>query len=94
MKKIIFLATTITMLTFVACKKVKNETMTVVRDCTGTYLRLNEKDYNVCNLEKVLSFPDRVSVIATFKKINNCTSRAVCHTFHENEGWIYVEKIK
>lgn len=94
MKKIIFIATAITLLTLVACKKVKNETMTVVRDCTGTYLRLNEKDYNVCNFEKVSSFPDGVSVIATFKKIKNCTSRAVCLTFHENEGWIHVEKIK
>lgn len=94
MKKIIFIATTITLLTLVACKKEKNETITVVRDCTGTYLRLNGKDYNVCNFERVASFPDGVSVIATFRKIKNCTSRAVCHIFHENEGWIHVEKIK
>ncbi|MES2398151.1 MAG: hypothetical protein V4549_19205 [Bacteroidota bacterium] len=94
MKKIFFIAITITLLTLVACKKVKNETMTVVRDCTGTYLRFNEKDYNVCNLEKVSSFPDGVSVTATFRKIKNCTSRAVCLIFHKNEGWIHVEKIK
>lgn len=68
--------------------------MTVVRDCTGTYLRFNEKDYNVCNLEKVSSFPNGILVTATFKKIKNCTGGAICHMYHENEGWIQVEKIK
>jgi len=94
MKKIIFIATTITLLTLIACKKVKNETMTVVRDCSGTYLHFNGKDYNVCNLEKVSSFSDGASVIATFRKIKNCTSGVVCLIYHENEGWIHVEKIK
>ena len=94
MKKTIFIATTVALFTLFACKKVKNETMTVVRDCTGTYLQFNGKDYNVCNLEKVSSFPDGASVIATFRKIKNCTSRTVCLMYHENEGWIQVEKIK
>lgn len=72
--------------------------MTVPRDCTGTYLNYNGKDYRVCNLEAVASFPGGSSVTATFKKIKKCTDSAqdafVCMMVHENEGWITVEKIK
>ena len=72
--------------------------MTVIRDCTGTYLRLDGKDYHVCNLEKVSSYPNGTNVVVTFKKIKDCTGLAndaiVCQMLHANEGWIEVEKIK
>ena len=72
--------------------------MTVVRDCTGTYLRFKGKDYHVCNLEKVSSFSDGTTVTATFKKIKECNGSAnnvgTCLIIHDNEGWINVEKIK
>lgn len=48
--------------------KKKNGTMTVVKDCTGEYFRFYNKDYRVCNLDKVSSFPDGAKVKATFKK--------------------------
>ena len=28
-------------------------TATVVKDCTGTYLRINKEDYQVCNADTV-----------------------------------------
>jgi len=73
--------------------------MTVERDCTGTYLRLNGKDYHVCNLEKVSEFPDGVSVKAAFERIDICTGSAmddaiVCDMLHQNEGWIEVKNIR
>ncbi len=80
------------------CKKEINKIVTVVRDCTGTYLRFDGKDYQVCNLEKVSSFSDGSIVTATFKSINVCNGPAkdsvVCLMIHHNEGWIEVEKIK
>ena len=81
-----------------ACKKELNQTVTVERDCTGTYLRLDRKDYQVCNLEKVTSFSDGATARAKFKKIGECTSSArdtiVCKMLHRNEGWIEVSKIE
>lgn len=98
MKKIFFIATTLFLLTQYSCKKVKNETMTVIKDCTGVYLRFLGKDYAVCNLDKVASFSDGATVTATFKKIKECNdigqSIFVCMLWHESEGWIEVEKIK
>ena len=83
---------------FPSCKKERSQTLTVERNCTGTYLRLDGKDYKVCNLEKVSSFSDGTTVTATFKKIDECNGAAkdavVCQTLHPNEGWIEVDEIK
>ncbi len=100
MKKsnLIFLILLVLTALFPSCKKERNQTVTVERDCTGTYLRLDGKDYQVCNLEKVSSFSDGATVTATFKKINECNGSAkdaiVCYMLHANEGWIEVDKIK
>jgi SH3-like domain-containing protein len=72
--------------------------MTVVKDCTGTYLRYKEKDYHVCNLEMTSSYENGALVTATVKKIKECKGSAmneiVCAMIHDNEGWILIEKIK
>ena len=72
--------------------------MTVIRDCTGTYLRWDGKDYQVCNLEKVSSFPDSAAVTVIFKKMNKCGSAKdidfSCSMMHPNAGWIEVHTIK
>lgn len=72
--------------------------MKVVKDCTGVYLRFNSKDYRVCNLDKVSSFPDGATVKTTFKKIDSCSDPGqtvfVCNLYHESEGYINVEKIE
>lgn len=98
MKKSILIATFITILTLVSCKKEKNERVSVVRDCTGTYLHFNGKDYQVCNSDKLSSFENGMTVKATFKRIKTCNGSAnketVCLMIHSNEGWIEVEKIE
>jgi hypothetical protein len=100
MKKrtLIFLTLVVLITILLSCQKKRNRTVTVERDCTGTYLRLDGKDYRVCNLEKVSSFSDGAFVTATFKKIKECNGSAkdsiVCEMLHINEGWINVEIIK
>lgn len=100
MKKnnLIFLFLLVLTTLFPGCKKERNQSVTVERDCTGTYLRLNGKDYQVCNLDKVAPFSDGATVTATFRKIKKCNGLAedaiVCYMLHTNEGWIEVDKIK
>jgi hypothetical protein len=76
----------------------KIQTTTVKRDCTGTFLLLDGKDYQVCNVYKVSSFSDGATVTATFKKIQECNGPAkdalVCRMFHANQAWIQIENIK
>ncbi len=92
-KSVTFLAVFFLLLVF-SCKKVKQEKMTVIRDCTGTYLRFDGKDYHVCNLEKLETFPDNAAVTASFRKVDSCTDNAACLMFHENEGWVEITDIR
>lgn len=71
--------------------------MTVIRDCTGTYLRQDGKDYNVCNLSILDAYRDGATVHARFRRVTECTEasdRIICMMFHENEGWIQVEHVR
>ena len=84
-------------LLFSSCKKVTHDPVTVVRDCTGTYLRYNEKDWHVCNPEKLDGIQDGQAIKATYKKINDCPAAenwTVCLMIHENKGWIEILKVE
>jgi len=89
---IIFIAFTLIFST--SCSKYEN--MVVVKDCTGSYLRFNEKDYHICNIKLVDSYENGAEVKASFEKIDNCPEGdgVVCMMLHENEGWINITKIK
>ena len=82
--------------TFISCSKVNDKNVTVVKDCTGSYLRLNNKDYHICNIEIVKPYDSGTEVKASFKKIDDCPDcdEAVCEMFHDSEGWINVTKIE
>ena len=75
MKSQAFLVTTLTTIlltTLISCSKVNNKNMTVIKDCTGSYLRFNGKDYHICNIEMVESFANGVEVEGSFEKIDDC----------------------
>jgi hypothetical protein len=81
---------------FFFCSKVNNKNMTVIKDCTGSYLRFNDKDYHICNIETVEYYEDGAEVKASFKKVDDCpdNDEVNCEMLHNNEGWIEVTKIK
>ena len=77
--------------------KAPGDTMTIVRDCTGSYLRFEGKDYHVCNLSSTNPFADGANVKARFKRIPVChetDAQGICLMAHENEGWIEVVSIR
>lgn len=96
MKKIIFILTTIVLISFVACKKEKNVNAIIVKDCTGTYLNIGGADYAVCNIELISKKKDGDAVTVTYKPSKlDCTGQYVsCTTKHEHSGWILIEKVK
>ncbi len=95
MRKIIF---AFAFLAMASCKKQDLEKMRVVKDCTGSYLRYQGKDYRICNREKTDGYADGTWVEANFKKITSCNGTAqddvVCYMLHPNEGWIEVQRIR
>ncbi|WP_317897316.1 hypothetical protein [Aurantibacillus circumpalustris] len=94
MKKVLF----ILVLLLFSCKKNDCIKAELVKDCTGTYIRIDGKDYQVCNLEKVSAFNNGAKITVSYKKITECKGTAadqiVCLMLHANEGWIEVLKIE
>lgn len=80
-----------------SCKKDRNIEANILIDCTGTYLRINKKDYKVCNLEMTNKYTQGETVKVTFKKIVNCSGSAnlqsVCELYHPFESWTEIVKI-
>lgn len=56
-------------------KKVEYTSVIVVRDCSGTYLNLNGKDYFVCNPDKITSVLDNSELLVTYAPCDECTDR-------------------
>ena len=96
--RLILLNTALLILVVFSCKKNSDKSGTVVRDCSGTYLRFENKDYHVCNLEKVAPFEDGTVVTANYKQLDACNgsgnNQIVCAMYHPHEGWIQVLDIK
>jgi hypothetical protein len=100
MKATNILILAISALSFLSCKAVHDrlQTGTVVRDCTGTYIRVSEnEDYSVCNADIIAAKKDgeKVSVVYDFTK--SCPERdgkIMCMMYHENKGIIRVKSVK
>ena len=74
------------------------EKAVLLRDCTGTYLRIKNTDYKVCNLKKVADFESGTTVSVSFKKIPECNGdgnfEILCKMLHHFESWIEVEGVR
>lgn len=87
MKKMLYIFFVISVCILFSCKRIK-KTVTVIHDCTGSYLRFEGKDYPICNKEIVENIQNNTVVKATFEKINyeECKSdRAQCYMIHPYE---------
>lgn len=96
MKKML-ICSAVALIALTACKKDTGKKMTVVKDCTGSYLRSGGKDYHICNTDKVASFADGATVMASYKKVSDCKEqegKVICMMYHENEGWIEITGIR
>jgi len=74
------------------------QTGTIVRDCTGTYLRVGEnEDYLVCNADILDSKKDGEKVSLVYDYTKECKERdgkIMCMMYHENKGMIRVKSVK
>lgn len=88
------------LLIFTSCEKKHTTTTTVIRDCTGTYLRVDNKDLPVCNSVILSDKENGTNIIATFKKggDNKCEDRdmphcTMVHPYAVGE-WIRITKVE
>ena len=67
-----------------------------VRDCTGSYLRIDMQDYKICNASDFDAIITGTVVEAKFEKTLQCTAtedKPVCLMQHEFEGWINISNL-
>lgn len=76
--------------------KVQNsyqEKVQIVRDCSGTYIRMDEWDYKVCNDDLLANLENEAMITLSFIDVNKCKlpdGIAVCMLYHEHVGSVKV----
>lgn len=74
------------------------QTGTIVRDCTGTYLRVGEnEDFLVCNSDILASKKEGEKVTIIYDNVEKCPERdgkIMCMMYHESKGMIRVKSVK
>ena len=79
-----------------SCATVSGVEAIVVRDCTGTYVRIDEKDYLVCNINLLEKYNEGDTVRVRFSRIDKCPeldSAITCMMYHQNEGMVRLKKV-
>ena len=94
MRKLLILIA-LSVFVLISCEKADNLSMIVVKDCTGSYLRFDEKDYLVCNDEALSSYKNGDEVLASVEKIERCMGgdAVICYMYHPNEGFINIKSV-
>lgn len=81
-----------------SCKKESYTNATIIKNCTGTYLRVLDKEYFVCNVKKTASFDNQQKVLASFNLIKECKSLSIgnpiCAMYYPNNGIANINAIK
>lgn len=69
---------------------------TIDRDCTGTYLELNDKDYLVCNPDIVNWIEEGNEIQVKFKTNASCPqdpNQSLCELYHAHCGIVEILEI-
>lgn len=80
-----------------ACTKKNGVEASITRDCTGTYIRIQDKDYLVCNINSVGEYNEGEKVKVSYKMETDCPEREglmMCMMYHENKGMVRILKVK
>lgn len=80
----------------IACGKENHVDAIIIKDCTGTYLRIVNKDYKVCNSELTKGFADGQIVKAVFTLESECNNDtpSPCYMSHNFVSYAQIKKIK
>ncbi len=77
-------------------QNIYHEKVQIVRDCSGTYIRMNDWDYKVCNDKELGTIENNAFLNLSFIDINKCKlpeGTAVCMLYHEHVGSVKILEI-
>ena len=80
---------------FNTCEKVAGVKGEIDKDCTGSYLRIEDTDLRICNSNSVKDYPSGTQVKVTYSNTESCkkSNEIVCLMYREYDGDIYIKKI-
>ncbi len=85
--KNIFLSVSLGLILVVMVSCQKDIPVTVIKDCTGTYIRVNSRDLFVCNYELLDSYAHNTVINVSYGTLNRCDKKdtitrcTMAHTF-------------
>ena len=93
--KNIFSILTIVIFTFISCSKDDYKEGKIIKNCTGSYLNIDDKEYLICNSEVVVDFNNDTEVLVDFTLIDNCNNNqgTICMMVYNYNGTISVNEI-
>ena len=94
MKNNILIAISLFAISLGSCKMSNLKNAEVVKDCTGSYLKIDGQDFFVCNAEKLNDFKDGEEVQVTVNMSEECNLTGICLLYHPNSGYVEVTNIK
>lgn len=90
-----FLHLTLLLSLLTSCGTSKGISAEVVRDCTGVYVRVDNKDYFVCNKSALVDKENgaQVNIKMEEDQADNCEGKndIVCMMYHEHKGVVKVK---
>ncbi len=67
-----------------------------IKDCTGSYLRMDNVDYKICNYESTASYQQNDVIYASIRKVKECATSSpevmTCKMYHAYAATIEVRK--
>lgn len=69
----------------------------IVKDCTGSYIQWNNKDYRICNPELTDDRANGSRLRVNFHRQSSCpldTNQQICALYHPTEGYVKIVEIK
>lgn len=95
-KTALILALLFLSLSISSCNKISSE-MTVVKNCTGVYLKNNNNSYRVCNYNLLDDYQDGDKINITVKKTESCIEESpfnICYLNYPSKGVVEILNIK
>lgn len=83
---------------FFSCKKERNVSLKIIKNCSGEYLRNDLDDYKIVNPESTEAFANEEEVIVTYKEFRYSKfpeeATSSCYMTHNFKAWAEIIRIR
>lgn len=96
MRKLFILLLSTSLFVFASCSKDFLQVDAIVeKNCTGSYLKINDNFFYVCNSEKVASYTSGQAISVSYEALEGCKSKGTptCDLNFNYEGIIEIKEI-